>query len=476
MKMTLFFVSAVLGVLQMSAANIEQVIVRQQWPWSTDVKVEYKLSAVTEPVDLSVKAYNGEVELDASRLADAISGQLLGIDKDGVGTFIIDPVKAFGTTEVALANFSVKLSVSESKLFSKERPYGEPLYKIFDLLSGEVTDVTRGALLTGEWGPVETNFTAIGEGYTTSLDDVVIWTGVTNEPSFKTTKMVLRKIPAKGVKNYLIGSRETQKYQHSNAALRSVNFTNDYYMGVFQVTFAQFQTILTNATTAIDTNRESSQLIDYTNGVANSGMYYTNALYSATRPVNIDWLSLRGTPAKPESHTVSSKKWFGLMRHRFSGTFATPVFDLPSECVWEYACRAGTETDFNDGLASPTMTTAKKLGRFEAYSADRNQDLSKGTMTVGQYRPNAWGLYDMHGNGQELCWDGYKADVSSYGGDDPVISPLDADSKNNIVARSRPANEVQISRGGTSYRGQVAYSIGSRQLHVSFRVCLTIYE
>jgi formylglycine-generating enzyme required for sulfatase activity len=162
------------------------------------------------------------------------------------------------------------------------------------------------------------------------------------------------------------------------------------------------------------------------------------------------------------------------MRHRFSGTFATPVFDLPSECVWEYACRAGTETDLNDGLANPTMTTAKKLGRFEAYSANRNQDLSKGTMTVGHYRPNAWGLYDMHGNGQELCWDGFKADVSSCGGDDPVVSPLDTEK--NIVTRSRPYNEVHISRCGTSYREQVAYSIGDRQPHVSFRVCLTIYE
>jgi formylglycine-generating enzyme required for sulfatase activity len=288
--------------------------------------------------------------------------------------------------------------------------------------------------------------------------------------------MVLRKIPAKGVKNYLIGSRETQTYKPANTALRSVNFTNDYYMGVFQVTFAQFQTILTNATTAIDTNTESSKLIAYTNGVANSGMYYTNALYSAMRPVNIDWYSLRTGTERPVTHTVSSKKWLGLMRHRFSGTFTTPVFDLPSECVWEYACRAGTETDFNDGLVSPTSATAQKLGRFASFSDNRNQDLSKGTMIVGRYRPNAWGLYDMHGNGQELCLDGYKADVSSYGGDDPVISPLDADSKNYIVVRSRPASDPQISRWGTSSRASVAYSTGNRSADISFRVCLTIYE
>ena len=46
------------------AAVIEQAIVRQQWPWSTDVKVEYKLSGVTNPVDIVVRACNGDKEID----------------------------------------------------------------------------------------------------------------------------------------------------------------------------------------------------------------------------------------------------------------------------------------------------------------------------------------------------------------------------------------------------------------------------
>ena len=44
-------------------AVIQQVIVRQQWPWSTDIKVEYKLAEVTAPVDISVRAFNGNAEL-----------------------------------------------------------------------------------------------------------------------------------------------------------------------------------------------------------------------------------------------------------------------------------------------------------------------------------------------------------------------------------------------------------------------------
>ena len=65
-----------LSILNFTAhgAVIQQVIVRQQWPWSTDVKVEYKLAEVTAPVDISVKAFNGETELPLP--AEAVSGDL----------------------------------------------------------------------------------------------------------------------------------------------------------------------------------------------------------------------------------------------------------------------------------------------------------------------------------------------------------------------------------------------------------------
>jgi serine/threonine protein kinase len=65
---------------------------------------------------------------------------------------------------------------------------------------------------------------------------------------------------------------------------------------------------------------------------------------------------------------------------------------LPTEAEWEYACRAGTTTPYNTG---------DKLSETQA-----NYDGSK-TMIVGTYTPNAWGLYDMHGNVEEWCSDWY---------------------------------------------------------------------
>ena len=156
-KLNAFLVS-VLSAAALNAAVIEQVIVRQQWPWSTDVKVEYKISAVTNPVDIAVKAYNGDVELPIP--ASAITGERYGITEDGVGTLVIDPVAAFGTAKVALANFKVKLTVSDSP-----ENLDETLYRVYDLVGGGRTDITRKEILNGKYGSYETNYKAFGADF-----------------------------------------------------------------------------------------------------------------------------------------------------------------------------------------------------------------------------------------------------------------------------------------------------------------------
>ena len=124
-------------------------------------------------------------------------GQIYSLDANKDYEIMIDPIKAFGNGVKCIPNFKISLTAREATSASTN-----VLYKIFDIKERKVVDVTRGALLNGEWGSVETDFGAIGPGYTTTLEDVVIWTGVTNDVSYKTSKIVVRKIPAGAFKGY----------------------------------------------------------------------------------------------------------------------------------------------------------------------------------------------------------------------------------------------------------------------------------
>ena len=78
------------------------------------------------------------------------------------------------------------------------------------------------------------------------------------------------------------------------------------------------------------------------------------------------------------------------------------TYRLPTEAEWEYACRAGTTTPFNTG-----ETISTEQANFDGKSSYTNGQYREKTVAVGSFPPNAWGLYDMHGNVWQWCSDLY---------------------------------------------------------------------
>ena len=158
-------------------------------------------------------------------------------------------------------------------------------------------------------------------------------------------------------------------------------------------------------------------------------------------------------------YTITDIEWDG---NHIEDAYVKCDFDadgyrLPTEAEWEYACRAGTTTRFYTGDSD------SDLGRAGWYSGNS----SATTHPVGEKEPNAFGLFDMHGNVWEWCWDWYDDDY--YGTrPDPDSDPTGPGSGSNRVLRgSSWCNDAGFCRSAA--RGRI--SAGSRSYYFGFRVC-----
>jgi len=120
----------------------------------------------------------------------------------------------------------------------------------------------------------------------------------------------------------------------------------------------------------------------------------TNAQYEAFDPSH---RSLRGYKgfSKADDEAVVMVSWEEATAycHWLSERTGRP-FRLPTEAEWEYACRAGTESAYNTGDTFPeSQWKVQKNTRYK----------EPVSLQVAQFEPNAWGLYDMHGNVEEWC-------------------------------------------------------------------------
>ena len=113
------------------------------------------------------------------------------------------------------------------------------------------------------------------------------------------------------------------------------------------------------------------------------------------------------------------------------------AYTLPTEAQWEYACRAGTISRFSFGDRDSDL---HRYGNYAdrsntdslSWQDETHTDEHDKTAPVGSDKPNAWGLYDMHGNVWEWCSDWYDEDYPSGS----VVDPTGANTGSNRVVRS----------------------------------------
>ncbi|MGN0853649.1 MAG: formylglycine-generating enzyme family protein [Kiritimatiellia bacterium] len=354
--------------------TVSEVRVSQHWPWSDRINVDYTLADVSEAVQVSIRAYSGGTDLGL--VPDrALAGPRHAVRAAGTYRVVIDPSRcrfaAYGTME----NFRVAVTAEPSTLADPD----EVLYRIVDLTkSATYSDVTRADVLDRLYGDYETRPAWLDGSVIAALGGSTLFlTGITNDTSLVTDKLLLRKIKAGA---YEVGTGSGSPYPvHTEVQ------TNDYWIGVFEITFAQWRRVMGEGPTDTYMTRPVGGKTTVTYDTIR-GKAVDNAAY--------DW---------PTGRDVDPESFMGRLR-----TLTGLAFDLPTEARWAIAGYAGSKgTKYYNGLTSETL--ALELGRCQP-NAQTSGFPYGGTAVAGRYLPNGFGLYDMLGNAREMVLDWYAAD------------------------------------------------------------------
>ncbi|MDR3250896.1 MAG: formylglycine-generating enzyme family protein [Tannerella sp.] len=218
-----------------------------------------------------------------------------------------------------------------------------------------------------------------------------------NDPS-KTTNVLITAVPdassknLKGVKMiqvssglFTMGSPESEEDHRSDEEQITIT-VNDFYLSEKEITNEQYCDFL-NANNV----NENGEM--YVSGYGVQTLVHADEW--GIRYLNDTWKPAQGKDKYP----IVGVTWYGAKVYcDWAGG------RLPTEAEWEYACRAASITPFNTGIEL-TLSQANFDSRYTEGLHDANSEIQ--TKPVGSYAPNAWGLYDMHGNVWEWCDDLY---------------------------------------------------------------------
>jgi formylglycine-generating enzyme required for sulfatase activity len=173
-------------------------------------------------------------------------------------------------------------------------------------------------------------------------------------------------------------STEFNRIGQSEGPATPVTIPTGFWAGTYEVTQDQYQAVMGE----------------------NPSMFGKNTPDQGRHPVEmISWMKAREFTQKLTERERTAKRLPDGYEYR-----------LPTRAEWEYLARAGTTTPFNFGdTADPTKGNFKGAYPVQSGISVASQNNFTGTKAVGSYAPNAWGLYDIHGNVSEWVLDAYKS-------------------------------------------------------------------
>jgi formylglycine-generating enzyme required for sulfatase activity len=281
---------------------------------------------------------------------------------------------------------------------------------------------------------------------------------------------------------FMMGSRESAEETaaffnktYGSNALKAVYFENEhpqhrvritkqFYLGTYHVTRGQFRQFV--ADTGYKTDAENR--VAGFNGFGcdpNTKKLGDDEKYS-WRNVGFE---------QTDEHPVLNVSWNDAMAFcKWLSHKEGKTYRLPTEAEWEYACRAGTTTRYFSGDDPETLAKVGNVAdaaiqaQFPAWKLTiKANDGYAFTAPVGKFKPNAFGLYDMHGNAWQWCED-------RYGGDYYATSPTDDPTGPNF-------GDSRVIRGGSWFYWPLVSGSAKRVLcpavfrdqDISFRVART---